>query len=421
MGALEKMTEKTMRYDVVVIGGGMSGMTAAIRAASGMRSRGKTPHILLLEKNKKLGKKLYATGNGKCNLANRNLDLSCYESENEFFPYKIMTVNSCNEVEAFFRQLGVMLRDDHGYLYPMSMQASSIVWALSDRIRAEKIELHLSEKAESVKIQDGLYRVYTDQGSYETVNLILACGGAAAPKLGGSLSGYRLAESLGHTVIEPLPGLCKLKTKEDCELLNGVRTGAEAALYIGDKLYMTERGELQFTAEGLSGIMIFNLSVPAAVYLKQNENVSVVVDFLPDLTEHAIISYLESFQSDNPDRTVLACLNGLLHEKISQYILKRMNISGKYTGELDKHTFYEIAKRMKRCIFPVVSSGSFEEAQVACKGIDTMQINPDTMESRIQPNLFLTGEMLDVTGKCGGYNLMWAVITGIKAGNGIHI
>lgn len=413
--------ERKMIYDVVIIGGGASGMSAAISAASTIKNEKKTPHILLLEKNKKLGKKLYATGNGKCNLGNKRLDINCYESENEFFPYEIMTACSYQEVQSFFKELGVEVYDDHGYLYPMSLQASTVVWALTDQLKDDQIEIHLSEKVEDVVKQDELYFVQTDKGSYQTKNLILSCGGAAASKLGGGMSGYTLAASLNHRIIKPKPGLCKLKTVESCEQLNGVRNRAEATLYINGEECMKETGELQFTAEGLSGIMIFNLSIPTAAFLEEHAKVTVTVNVIPEKNDEELLEYMQTFQLNNPNRTVMACLNGLIHEKISKYILEKLNIEKTYAKDLNEEEMCAIVQNVQALTFHISDTGTFDEAQVACGGVDTRQIDPLDMHSKLLPNLYMTGELLDVTGKCGGYNIMWAVITGIRAGNGIHI
>lgn len=414
--------EKKMIFDAIIIGGGASGMAAAISAAHTIKNMKETPHILLLEKNKKLGKKLYATGNGRCNLANKSLDLSCYESENEFFPYEIITANSYMEVQSFFRKLGIEICEEHGYMYPMSFQASTVVWALTDKLKAEEIEVHLSEEVQSVVYENELYCVNTEKGKYKTKNLIMSCGGAASSKLGGTMSGYTLATSFDHNLITPKPGLCKLKTIEDSELLNGVRSRAEATLYIDGDECLKECGELQFTADGLSGIMIFNLSVPAASFLEKHADVKVVVNVVPEKTEEELIAYANTFVLKHPKRTIMACLNGLVHEKISSYILSQLQINEKSkVEELHERNLISIIKFMQKMTFHISGTGSFEEAQVACGGVDTSQINPHDMSSRLLPNLYFTGELLDVTGKCGGYNIMWAVITGIKAGNGIHI
>lgn len=412
-----------MLYDAIIIGGGAAGMSAAIAASAKVKRkcRDREPRILLLEKNKKLGKKLYATGNGRCNLANKYLDLSCYDSQNEFFPYQIISATSYKEVLTFIKNLGVEVCNLEGYFYPLSLQASTLVWALTDKLKSENVEFHLNETVIDIKFENQKYKLYTTKGEYCCKNAILACGGAAAPRLGGSLSGYHLAESLGHKVISPLPALCKLKTSSSIALLKGARVKAEAALYVDYNEYARETGEIQFTEDGLSGILFFNLSILAGRLLEKKEEPYVLVGLIPEKTETGILIYMRNFADNHPKRTIMACLNGLLNEKAARYILDTMKITNTAIKDFTEEDFAKIAHVIKNLRFPIIGTGSFEEAQVSAGGIDTKQMNPSNCSSKLLPNLYITGELLDVTGKCGGYNLMWAITTGTKAGNGIHI
>lgn len=441
-----------MIYDVIIIGGGPAGMTAAICAYKKLNN--KNANILLIEKNKKLGRKLYATGNGKCNLGNALLDLSCYESNQEFFPYEIIDVHSHELIRDFMGMLGVDITDKEGYLYPSSMQASSVVWAMSDKLKAIGIDIHLNEECIKTTYANNLYQVTTDKNIYSSRNLILAPGGAAAPKLGGAENIYNMASQLGLAVYEPHPALCKLKTKEDISILSGVRAKAKATLYVDDKEYLTEGGELQFTDNSLSGIMIFNLSCNAGGLIDKGNRLNVVISLLPGKEEKEIFEFLTKARVNCPNRTVHAILNGLVNEKLAKYIISEC-ISYKNTGNYNTqsahlsdnniqnnkaknslntndnlsnrkiNTFTDtelenLACAIKHLEFEVTECGSFDEAQVTSGGVDTTCINPASCEVYGNKGLFVAGEYLDVTGKCGGYNIMWAIITGMKAGEGVR-
>lgn len=431
-----------MTYDVIIIGGGPAGMTAAISAYKKLNH--KNAKILLIEKNKKLGKKLYATGNGKCNLGNTLLDLTCYESNQEFFPYEIIDVHTHKLICDFMDSLGVNITNKEGYLYPSSLQASTVVWAMTDKIKEIGVEVHINEECIKTISDKNIYHVTTDKNTYTSRNLILAPGGASAPKLGGTEKIYSMASQLGLTVYPPYPALCKLKTATDISMLAGVRSKAAATLYVNGNEYLTERGELQFTEDSLSGIMIFNLSCNAGNLIEQGNKLHIVISLLPEQKETEIFEFLVKAKESCPTRTIHAILNGLIHEKLAMYIIGSQ-ANGSYTEnkniENDKsdnvlkknnnpcyrtiNTFTDkelenLAHKIKNLEFEVTGCGNFDEAQVTSGGVDTTCINPASCEVYGNKGLFVVGEYLDVTGKCGGYNIMWAITTGMKAGEGVR-
>lgn len=401
-----------MIYDTIVIGGGPAGMTAAIKA----KETCEKAKILIIDRNKKLGKKLYATGNGRCNIANSALDLSSYHSCNEFFPYQIINTESYKKLKEFFMDLGVAIYDDGGYLYPQSMQASTVVWALSDRIKHLGIEIHTTEEAESVEPTDEMYGVVTDCAEYTARTVVAAPGSAAAPKLGGTESVYRLLENTDIRTIAPHPALCRLKTHEDISDLAGVRARCRVSLLCDGDVYDSESGEIQFADGWLSGIAVFNLSMQCIDLLNDGRTPVVEVTLVPEMDEDDVLGYLRKFRDSNPDRRLEAMSNGLVNEKIARFIINRLELKSVTAARLTDEELDRMVFEIKHMRFEISGHGGYDESQAACGGIDTRQLRPDSMEADGYKGLYVAGEYADVTGKCGGYNIMWAVMTGMRAG-----
>ncbi len=401
-----------MIYDAIIVGGGPAGMTAAIKIKETCRSA----KVLIVDRNKKLGKKLYATGNGKCNIANTRLDLSSYHCDNEFFPYQIVSTESYRDLTDFFMELGVALYDDGGYLYPQSLQASTIVWALSDRIKTLGIEIHTSESVLSVKTSGEMYMIVTDKRDYTTRTVVAAPGSAAAPKLGGTESVYGLLDDIDINMIDPHPALCRLKCDEDMSELAGVRAKCDVILLCDENKYDSESGEIQFADGWLSGIAVFNLSMQCIDLLNEGMHPEIEVTLVPDMSEEDVLDYLSIFRKNNPERRIEAMFNGIVNEKISRFILGRLGLDVHISADLDDDELKKIVHEVKHMRFSISGSGTYDDSQAACGGVDTRQLRPDTMEADGYKGLYVAGEYADVTGKCGGYNIMWAVISGMRAG-----
>lgn len=407
-------------YDVIVIGGGMAGMTAAIKAKETCAAS----RILVLEKNKKAGRKLYATGNGRCNLANTELDLSCYHSANEFFPYEVVSTRSYLDVVDFFKGLGMEIYDDDGYLYPMSLQASTVVWALTDRLRSLDIPMHTSEAVTHICRNSHAkgYIVYTNSSVYRASCVIASPGSAAAPGLGGDDSVYSLLDDLNSEqnirFVAPHPALCKLRCAENISELAGVRAKADVSLFSGAELCGTERGEVQFTDGFLSGIAVFNLSMEAIDLLREKASDGVFIElaFAPQRTKEELHSYMCSFAKANGGRKVYAMLGSLVNEKLASYILKRSGVKAVCADELSETDIELLSAMLKKLRFEICGHAGYEDSQAACGGVDTRCIRPDNMELDGFSGFYIAGEYADVTGKCGGYNIMWAAVSGMRAG-----
>ena len=317
-----------------------------------------------------------------------------------------------------------MVSDENGYYYPMSRQASTVVWAFNDVLKKNEIEIHTGEQVAEISInKDHIYEIKTDHAVYHTKNVVLSCGGSAAPALGGTDAGLDLLEQLGVPVYQFHPALCKVKCTEDISELSGVRCKAGVYVECGENSasdHEKEFGEVQFTDTCISGIVVFNQSHIIGEALEAGEHVRLHISPIPTMNKEDILKYLRTFVKNNPERNIQACLNGLVHEKLGAYIIKKCGIEKKSVKQLSEKELVELAGILFDLQFEITDTAEFTEAQVARGGADTRFVNPETMGLKMVPGCYVTGELLDVDGKCGGYNLMWAVITGMKAGKSIY-
>lgn len=398
-----------MIYDVIVIGGGASGMMAAITAAG----RGKK--TVILEHTDRLGKKILMTGNGKCNYSNTFQDVSCYRTSDNEFTKNVLKRFSQKDATEFFRKNGILTKNRNGYLYPNSGQASVINDVL--RFKCENCGVHIiynAECTEIIKIGDNFSLKYIDkeigERNYITCrSLIISTGSKAYRKTGSDGSGYKLIKSLGHSIIKPLPALTPLHCSEKYfKSLKGVRCDGTVSLYIDNKFTAQDKGEIQLTDYGISGIPVFQISRYASIALDKGKKVTAALDFLPDMEKEEIAVMLNYDNSLKMGEK----LNGLVNKKLSAAILKNADIS----PDSESFSTERIVKLLKSTKVNIISTGNFEQAQVCTGGASLDEIDSSTMKSKIVKNLFITGEVMDTDGICGGYNLQWAWSTGYIAG-----
>lgn len=400
---------------VIIIGGGASGLMAAITAARGGAG------VTILEHQKQIGRKLLITGNGRCNFTNTDQDLSHYHSENPLnmavslkgFPYQ--------ESILFFKDLGIFSKNRNGWLYPHSDAASAVVEVLRMECEHLKVKIACQTEVESVVKCGGVFQVRTPGWTYEADRVILATGSRAAPATGSDGSGYRLAKSLGHRVVEPYPALVQLLSKERClNALAGLRADARAILYADGKPVVSNRGEVQFNANNLSGIPVFQISAEAAKALRAGKKCCVVLDFLPDFTEALLKGFLEPRIRTGGYKTSVNFLTGLFARKLSEAICERSGLSKSLTAsEFTEDDINNLCKQIKNFRINISQTNGFEHAQCCGGGVSLEEINPFTMESLIVPGVHFCGELLDVYGDCGGYNLQWAWTSGYLAGKAV--
>lgn len=390
--------------DVIVAGGGASGLFAAILCAK------KHLTVIVLEQKDRVGKKILATGNGKCNYTNQKQSKGCYRGENrDFTEIGISTFGPAESI-SYWQELGIYPKDKNGYVYPFSEQASSVLEVLRMELKRQGVIVACEEKVQNIEKRDKGFIVETEKNRYTAKCVIVATGGQASPKLGSDGSGYRLAKKLGHSVVEPVPALIGLKCKEGYyKSVAGVRTEAEVSVYIDGrpKCIARDRGELQLTGYGISGIPVFQISRFAARALKEGKTVQVQIDYMPSLNNKELENLLQKRFRDR-QKNAEEALIGLFHKKLIQMFLKNSGIKSENMAvNVTDKQIKQLVDNIKGMTTQVVDTNGFDQAQVTAGGVSTWEIDSSTMESLLVPGLYFTGEVMDVDGICGGYNLQW--------------
>lgn len=404
-----------MDYDVIIVGAGASGLMAAIAAA------GKGSSVLVIEKNGKAGKKILATGNGKCNYTNLYQAPECYRSEDSNFAMKVLSRFDVNRTLDFFEKMGIYPKERNGYVYPNSEQASSMVSVLLMECERLKVKIIYNEKVKAVKKPDFTVVTQKEDNSeavYHGKKLIIATGGCASPNLGSDGSGYILAKAFGHTIVKPLPALVSLKSPDKfLRTVSGVRIQAAVSAYADSRRISREEGEIIFTDYGISGIPVMQLSRFVSKALDEGKKVSLMIDFFKEHSEEELRRLLISRCANNPGKSLEQMMVGLFNHKLNYILIKEAKLdSGLSCSKASKTDINKLAKQIKNFPLRISSVNTFEFAQVTCGGVSTFEIDPSTMESKKKKNLYFAGEVVDVDGTCGGYNLQWAWSSGYIAG-----
>ena len=392
-----------------IIGGGASGMVAAIAA-----SFNPDANVLLFERQARLGRKLQATGNGRCNLTNLNTSLNHYHGEDPKFVLPAFSRLDVEKTLALFRDLGLFtVAEDTGKVYPYSDQANSVVDVLRFALNKDNISVFTGCEVISVTQSDKGFEVHSQEKSYHCDKLIVACGGLAGTKLGGGMSGYKLLNKFGHKSTKLRPSLVQIKTKWPAIVaLKGVRAQCRAEIYCDEKLHSFSTGELQFTEYGISGPVIFEISRDVCV---SRGDWVCKFDFAPDFTEEEL--YLALKQRKNTDLVTDELLTGILHNRLGRVIVKDAGVSsGIKISQLSDKQIIDVCKAIKSFEIQLDAPLGMDSAQVTAGGVLTDGFDPKTMESKRIPKLYACGEVLDIDGDCGGYNLQWAWSSGYCAG-----
>lgn len=410
-----------MIYDVCVIGGGASGLAAAVSAGREGAS------VLVLERMDKTGKKIQATGNGKCNLTNAaivrwHIPAGAYRCRQRNFPVQVLNAFDCGDTLSFFESMGLYTRNRENYIYPLSEQASAVGDALKWGLAENKTDVMTGEEVCSVQIikdvRQGRFLIKTDKAVYRSRKLILATGGKSAEKLGSNGSGYELCRQLGHRILPVVPALCALCCREKYfKELAGIRLQGRIQLLIDGKVAAEDRGELQLTAYGISGIPVFQVSRYGAYGLLDRRDVRAVLDLMPDLDQEILMARLLYQTKAHPEWTMGMILSGMMNRKLALCLLKLCGSDSSFTcRQAGKRLLSALVSRIKHMEVHITGTNGFEQSQVTAGGVDTREIDAYNMSSKIVRGLYITGELLDVDGICGGYNLQWAWATGVLAG-----
>ena len=414
---------------LAIIGGGASGMMAAISAASDGAK------VILIEQKEMPGKKILVTGNGRCNYTNLYQAPECYRSDQPEFAWGILEQFPAEQAVEFFQQAGIFPKDRNGYLYPNSDQAASVREVLEMEVRRLGVELHTETVCKKILPVKQGFKVQTDKGTFSADKVILCAGSKAAPQTGSDGSGYALAKELGHSLVPVLPALVQLKCGgKFFKNLAGVRANGKVSLCVKEimsstRKQLTERqpvqmtclaedtGELQLTAYGISGIPVFQVSRYAARALYEKKEVFAFLDFMPEMSKEEFYSFLENRAKTRPEKPAEEFFAGLFHKKLADLWIKFAKIpKTKQAGEFTEQELQHLTWLIKEFKVSVTGTNSFDQAQICCGGVDTREVNEATLESKIVPGLYFAGELLDVDGICGGYNLTWAWSSGYVAG-----
>lgn len=400
-------------YDIIVIGGGAAGMMAAITAAKEKTS------VLLLEHMEECGKKILVTGNGRCNYTNMMQGIEYYRGDDPAFVLPGLDAFGYQDTMQFFKELGVLSKEKKGYVYPRNMQASTIRDALLSAMHHLGVQIICNCGIREIRHTDSGYEICTKNGDFLSETVILATGGKSNKKTGSDGSGFLYLDKLSHNTTDLVPALVGLKaTQSFCKKLAGIRAEARVNLFVDNSQISADTGELQMTDYGISGIPTFQISRYAAKALHKNKEVHVLIDFLPELSQEEIQKILDDRKKQSPNSNLQEVWQGLVNRKLCEVVLS--DVMGVCTERklcaCSRQELVDMVQIFKGLRMDIYSTGSYEQAQVTAGGVCTTEIHAQTMESALHDGLFFAGEMIDVDGMCGGYNLQWAWSSGYLAG-----
>lgn len=404
--------------EVIIIGGGASGLVAAIVAAR------KGVKVCVLERLNRVGKKILVTGNGRCNITNIDLGEACYHTSSAHHPIMAPIKRfGYEETKTFFEELGIVFLVEGKKVYPCSEQATSVLDVL--RMEAERLQVELLT---DVKVVDLSYKkngwqVKDEEGQiYESKQVIVATGGMANPSLGCDGTGYQLLKRLGHEITPTFPILVHmLSSSPYCKMMMGTKVKAHVTIEVEDGSKREEYGEVLFTEDGLSGPPIFQLSRIASLAKLEKKSAKVVLDLFKDWSYDDLVSLIYQRIEKHPERSIEELFIGLIHKRLIVPILKASDIMqiGRACENLEYEEIARIAGTLKAFTFLIEGTRGFKYAQVTAGGVKIEEVDLKTMASLKAKNLYITGEVLDVDGDCGGYNLQWAWSTGFIAGESV--
>ena len=396
-----------------IIGGGASGMAAALAASENINAQ-----VLLFERQARLGRKLLATGNGRCNLTNLHARPYHYHGDQtDFAEFALEKYNVENTLQ-WFADLGLYtVAEASGRVYPYSNQANSVLDVLRFALEKPNIQVLTGFEVTKVKKTEAGFTVESAEETHFCDKLIIACGGLAGTKLGGSMSGYKLLQKFGHKVTKLRPTLVQIKSDwHGCAALKGVRAECHVTITRDGALHSSCKGEIQFTEYGLSGPVIFEVSRDVC---REKGNWVCRLDLLPEMEELRLDWLMPILQKKRQTKLAAEDLfTGILHNRLGRVVVKEAGIS--LHAPIRQLEDWELEKACRTALelnIPLSEPMGMDSAQVTAGGIVTCEFDPETMESKLVPGLYACGEVLDIDGDCGGYNLQWAWSSGRCAGH----
>ena len=394
---------------IAIIGAGASGMAAALAAAENEKNQ-----VILLERQARVGRKLQATGNGRCNLSNIHAAKGGYHGEHPEFAESAIAAFDPAHTLQWFASLGLFtVTEESGKVYPYSDQANSVVDVLRLALVKENITLKTGYEVTKIQKMPEGFQIINGEESICCDKLIVACGGLAGSKLGGTMSGYKLLAKLGHRATRLRPSLVQIKSSwPELPSLKGVRTNCHVEILHNGETYAQSSGELQLTEHGISGPVIFEISRDVCA---QRGKWTAKLDFLPHISAESIEAELQRRRTTNLPMEDL--LTGILHNRLGRVLTKAAGIKGKqYAGQISNAELGEVISCVKKLEIDLTEPLGMDSAQVTAGGVLTDGFDSHTMESKQIPGLYACGEVLDIDGDCGGYNLQWAWSSGRMAG-----
>lgn len=402
-----------MSNQIIVIGGGASGMMAGISAS---QAGGR---VIIIERNNRVGKKILATGNGRCNYTNINLSINNYHGNNPKFPYSALSKFDVNQTINFFERMGITpFIEEDGRVFPLSLQSSSVLDVLRHEIEDLGIEIILESYVKDIK-KDKRFVVELDNGeTIEGDKVILATGGKAMPNSGSDGNGYNLAKNLGHKTIDSFPGLVQLHLEGNIfKEISGVKFPGVAQLISRGKVLIEDSGDILFTNYGISGPPILQISRIALDNLRKDKDLELRISIIHTMTKESLVGYLEERFMFMSRKSIEESLIGLINKRLINPILGEINIDkNKKIANISKKEILKLSEILTSWKFKIIGSQGWNQAQVTAGGIDTKDINNKTFESKLIKGLYIIGELLDIDGDCGGFNLQWAWSSGYIAG-----
>ncbi|MEA2017585.1 MAG: NAD(P)/FAD-dependent oxidoreductase [Campylobacterota bacterium] len=404
--SIKQTSQLTNKTKIAIVGAGASGLLTSIFLSKNNFD------VNIYEKNNKVGKKLLATGNGRCNITNSSITINNFYSNSDIkLLKKTLHTFDFQKCKQFFNDIGIeFTQGEKGRIYPMSQTSSSIVNSLEFAAVDAGVKIDLNSEIKTIEFKDDKFTL-NNSAKYD--KLIIATGSVAMPKLGSDDSGYNFAKQFKHNIIKPFPSLVQLiSDNKNLDMISGVKIQGG----INNKT-----GDILFTKYGVSGSTILDISREISDKLQHNKSVKISIDIIPTISKNKLIDILLSRVQILGNKDIYSWLDGIINKKLSRYILENSNISSsiKYAKFLNRKDILKIVHTMKNLEFNITGTKGFESCEVCAGGIDLSQIDLTTMESKKQKNLFFTGEVIDVDGDCGGYNLHWAWASGYVCADGI--